>query len=304
MEGKQVHWQSPDTTNDSHRNVPHSAQIGYEKQNTINNHWSFPPQHMLAASASHQPYEREDEEDDDDEEEEEEEDYSDYYDEDGLEEDETAFNLLYARNQSLSAPEITHERLEWQQMLQSVLMGEVIKSEKKRLSNKERFQQQKPTQEIWLSLRALLRGRTAQQEQQYLEEGRKEIDKVLEMVMDFKVKDLPVKSNINADNNNNNKNNEDNNNADDGHNSTDDNNNNDEDKNAYALKQVADVLKSIDRIESLYTTRAEMTMANPQYGSLAFQTRLDALNSWCTITRSLRMQYKILRDWTKPARQL
>ncbi|CAO3646366.1 unnamed protein product [Cunninghamella blakesleeana] len=78
---KQVHWQSPDTTNDNHRNVPHSAQIGYEKQNTINNHWSFPPQHMLSASASHQPYEREDEEDNDNEEEEEEEDYSDYYDE-------------------------------------------------------------------------------------------------------------------------------------------------------------------------------------------------------------------------------
>ncbi|CAO3622761.1 unnamed protein product [Cunninghamella echinulata] len=102
------------------------------------------------------------------------------------------------------------------------------------------------------------------------------------MVMDFKVKDPPLKSDNDNNNNNNNIN----------------INSSNEAKNAYALTQVAEVLKSIDRIESLYTTRAEMTMANPQYGSLAFQTRLDALNSWCTITRSLIMQYKILRDWT------
>ncbi|CAO3622765.1 unnamed protein product [Cunninghamella echinulata] len=162
MRGKQVQWQLTDsatTTTANDRNESHSAtptpttpattQIGFEKQNSMNNHWSFPPQHMISTSPSHhQPFEREheddqdeddeDEEDDEEEEEdEEEEDYSDYYDEDGLEEDETAFNLLYSRNQSLSAPEITHERLEWQQMLQSVLMGEVIKSEKKRLSNKD-----------------------------------------------------------------------------------------------------------------------------------------------------------------------
>jgi mitogen-activated protein kinase kinase kinase len=41
-----------------------------------------------------------------------------------------------------------------------------------------------------------------------------------------------------------------------------------------------------------------MILAHPQYGSNDFQTRLDALNSWCTITRSLSMQYKILRKWT------
>ncbi|EPB82561.1 STE/STE11/SSK protein kinase [Mucor circinelloides 1006PhL] len=192
-------------------------------------------------------------------------DEDDYSDEDDQsnsdEDDETAFNQLYARNQAFTnvAPEITHERLEWQQMLQSVLLGEVIKSEKKRLSSSDKFTQEKPTQEIWLSLRALLRGRTMLQEQKSLDDSRKEIEGVLKMVMEFKIE---------------------------------------EDEGETALRKVAEVLKNIDRIESLYTTRAEMILAHPEYGSIEFQTRLDALNSWCTVTRSLSMQYKILRNWT------
>jgi mitogen-activated protein kinase kinase kinase len=191
-----------------------------------------------------------------------EQDYSDDEDQSDSDlDDETALNQLYARNQSLSTapPEITHERLEWQQMLQSVLMGEVIKSEKKRLSSTDKFQFQKPTQEIWLSLRALLRGRTLTQEKKFLEDSRKEIQGVLKMVMDFKVK---------------------------------------KEQQENALREVAEVLKNVDRIESLYTTRAEMIQAHPNYGKVEFQTKLDALNSWCTITRSLTMQYKILRNWT------
>ncbi|KAI8149822.1 hypothetical protein BJV82DRAFT_503267 [Fennellomyces sp. T-0311] len=187
-----------------------------------------------------------------------EDDYSDEDDNDLDDENETAFNHLY-RNQSLAPPDIKHERLEWQQMLQSVLLGEVLKSEKKRLSTTDRLKQQKPMQEIWMSLRALLRGRTIAQEQKYLEDGRREISSVIDCVMAFQVKD--------------------------------------EGKND-ALDQVADVLKKVDRIESLYPTRAEMIHANPKYGQADFQARLDALNAWCTITRSLYMQYKILRDWT------
>ncbi|KAI9319195.1 hypothetical protein BX666DRAFT_2025516 [Dichotomocladium elegans] len=182
-------------------------------------------------------------------------------------EDEVVFNHLNY-NQSLAAPEIKHERLEWQQMLQSVLMGEVLKSEKKRLSTSDRLKQQKPIQEIWLSLRALLRGRTIAQEQKYLEEGRREIPSIIDRVMAFRVVDSTSSDN------------------------------NEEEKEATALDQVAEVLKSVDRIESLYTTRAEMILANPKYGAPEFQARLDALNAWCTITRSLCMQYKILSDWT------
>ncbi|KAG1143307.1 hypothetical protein G6F37_005042 [Rhizopus arrhizus] len=176
------------------------------------------------------------------------------------EEEETTLSELYARNQYSAPPEITHERLEWQQMLQSVLLGEVIKSEKKRLSSSDKFQQQTPTQEIWLALRALLRGRTLLEEQKCLEDSRKEIEGIIKMVVEFKLDS--------------------------------------KEDQGLALRKVAEVLKNVDRIESLYTTRAAITQAHPDYGSSEFQTKLDALNAWCTITRSLSMQYRILRNWT------
>lgn len=181
----------------------------------------------------------------------------DDYDDDDYDDDEDAMALY--RSEAQAPPEIMHERLEWQQMLQSVLMGEVLKSEKKRLSSSDRLKQQKPIQEIWLSLRALLRGRTIAQEQKYLDEGRRDVEAVIERVEQFKVHG---------------------------------------DGEETALDQVANVLKDVDKIESLYSTRAEMIHANPHYGAPEFQARLDALNAWCTITRSLHMQYKILRNWT------
>ncbi|ORX54014.1 hypothetical protein DM01DRAFT_1335866 [Hesseltinella vesiculosa] len=163
-------------------------------------------------------------------------------------------------NGSRISVEAAHERKEWQQMLQSVLRGEVIKSEKKRLLSKDIFQQQRNhVQEIWLSLRALLRGRTIKDEIKYLEESRKTIDDVVATIMQFSVDPT------------------------------------DEDP---PLIQVAEILKKIDRVESLYATRQEMTDAHPSYRATAFQVRLDALTAWCAVIRSLHMQSKILRDWT------
>ena len=219
-------------------------------------------------------------------------------------ENEMAFNHLY-RNQSLAPPEIKHERIEWQQMLQSVLLGEVLKSEKKRLSTTDRLKQQKPMQEIWMSLRALLRGRTIAQEQKYLEEGRKEINSVIDEVMVFKVHEPEPETRKEEDTGDAASSTTDNNTTDDGNNEQQRQEQNEvqqevpkKKKKNDALDQVAEVLKKVDRIESLYSTRSEMINANPRYGQPDFQARLDALNAWCTITRSLYMQYKILRDWT------
>ncbi|KAI9007498.1 hypothetical protein CLU79DRAFT_712017 [Phycomyces nitens] len=221
----------------NHQPDPHNPKPNHD-QPPDNNPWPFNPHQQI-----NNEYEEFSEDDDD------------------ICEDETASNQIYSRNQSLltTTPQITHERLEWQQMLQSVLMGEVIKSEKKRLSSTDHFKQQNPSKDIWMAFRALLRGRTLVQEQKCLEESRKGVDDVLEMVKTFRINEGEEES---------------------------------------ALDKVAEVLKNVDRIESLYTTRAEMIEAHPAYGSPEFQVRLDALNSWCTITRSLHMQYKILRDWT------
>ncbi|KAG1226822.1 hypothetical protein G6F35_002781 [Rhizopus arrhizus] len=177
------------------------------------------------------------------------------YSEESEEDEERILDELYGRHPSLAPGEMSHERLEWQHMLQSVLMGEVLKSEKKRLSSSD--QQQRPMEEIWLALRAVLRGRTVMEEQRWLEESRKEIEGMVKMVVEFKLTEPE-----------------------------------------QALQSVAEVLKGIDRIESLYMSRAALTQAHPAYGANDFQTRLEALNAWCTTTRSLRMQHRILRNWT------
>lgn len=243
---RKVHWSNNNNMKDGEDEESYNPVI---ENSTVDQQppvsWAFMPTTHFEA---HNPYQDE-------------EDNSDYDDQSNSEEEEeTTLSELYARNQYSAPPEITHERLEWQQMLQSVLLGEVIKSEKKRLSSSDKFQQQTPTQEIWLALRALLRGRTLLEEQKCLEDSRKEIEGIIKMVVEFKL-------------------------------------DNKEDQ-GLALRKVAEVLKNVDRIESLYTTRAAITQAHPDYGSSEFQTKLDALNAWCTITRSLSMQYRILRNWT------
>ncbi|KAG1241895.1 hypothetical protein G6F68_016451 [Rhizopus microsporus] len=45
-------------------------------------------------------------------------------------------------------------------------------------------------------------------------------------------------------------------------------------------------------------SRAALPQAPPAYGANEIQPRLEALNAWCTTTRSLRMQHRILRNWT------
>ncbi|CAO3666433.1 unnamed protein product [Umbelopsis ramanniana] len=145
-------------------------------------------------------------------------------------------------------------------MLQSVLMGEVIKSERKRLATAANIREQHPTiiREIWIALRAKLTGRTSVTEKQNLEELRQDVDKVLDVLLGFKVQDTEPP----------------------------------------ALDQVADLLKDIDRIEGLYPTRAELSAHCPKYASETVQARVDALNAWGTITHSLKMQFQILKDWT------
>ncbi|CAO3681830.1 unnamed protein product [Rhizopus microsporus] len=167
---RKVRWSEADDNKDNEEDSLQQQedyvmdnQPSVDQPNTPANSWAFMPTTNFTA---HNPYQDE-------------EDYSEEDDQtNSEEEDDTALNQLYARNQSLSSapPEITHERLEWQQMLQFVLMGEVLKSEKKRLSSSDKFQQPTPTQEIWLALRALLRGRTLLEEQKCLEDSRKEIE--------------------------------------------------------------------------------------------------------------------------------
>ncbi|CAB4376080.1 unnamed protein product [Rhizophagus irregularis] len=159
-------------------------------------------------------------------------------------------------------PGLTHEmqkeRMEWQSFLASVLNGDVIKSEKRRMSGSNPRQAASISYQIWLGIRAITRGRTLAEEKLIVEESRQIIDVLLKEVIEFEVKpgDVP------------------------------------------AIDQVAEILQRVDTCENLYHSRKAMMLDKPLYKSEEFQYSLDALNSWLTITRSLQTQLKILQNWT------
>ncbi|KAI7883718.1 hypothetical protein K492DRAFT_175043 [Lichtheimia hyalospora FSU 10163] len=160
-------------------------------------------------------------------------------------------------NDRVSLYKRSTERIEWQQMLHSVLVGQVIQSEKKRFTV-IRKELTKPTAEIWISIRALLQGHTLQDEHRFLNQSRREMNDVVKMIYHFCV---------------------------------------DEQQEEQPYDQVAGALRTVDRVENLFATRADLVQEYPDYATTTFQERLDALNAWYTTTHSLRMQKCILENW-------
>ncbi|CAG8546708.1 956_t:CDS:2 [Diversispora eburnea] len=152
------------------------------------------------------------------------------------------------------------ERIEWQSFLASVITGEVIKSEKRRLSGSSR-QESDFKFNLWLGIRAAVRGRLTQnpvEEKLIVVEKQRQIDNVLREVIQFKVKS----------------------------------------GNIPPIDQVAELLHKVDSCESLYPSRRAMMADKTLYRLPEFQNNLDALTSWLTATRSLQTQLRILQNWT------
>ncbi|CAG8474149.1 6857_t:CDS:2 [Ambispora gerdemannii] len=167
------------------------------------------------------------------------------------------FDNLFASDASLTG-DAKKERIAWQSMLSSVLTGEVIKSEKRRLSGSNSEQAANTNYQIWLGVRAITRCHLVTEEKSIVEQMRQNIDEVLQEVIDFAVKP--------------------------GH--------------VPALDQVKEILERVRRCETLYPSRRAMMNDKPLYKSKECQYSLDALNSWLTITESLQTQLKILQNWT------
>ncbi|KAL1917886.1 uncharacterized protein VTP21DRAFT_3720 [Calcarisporiella thermophila] len=153
------------------------------------------------------------------------------------------------------------ERIEWQNMLSSVLTGELVRTEKRRLQDMptdQRSQAANLHYEIWLDLRAMLRARKTVDEKRIVDAARRHIDPILEKVLHFRVQD----------------------------------------GDRPALEQVKQLLDQVDRLESLYPSRHAFMQDKPLYGSDEFQNNLDALNAWYTLTCNLQQQLQILKTWT------
>lgn len=156
------------------------------------------------------------------------------------------------------------ERLEWQSMLASVLDGDVLKSEKSRIQvalQKSANAGNNRHLDIWLGIRAKLRGRAVQEERRILEERKLHlVDRVVGEIMQFRVQHAPGFPS--------------------------------------AFHQVNVVLQHLDKIQSFYPNLKAFHLDKPATALPEFQTRCDTLITWTTILGSLRQQLTIFRKWT------
>lgn len=180
----------------------------------------------------------------------------------GNNDDDDYLTSFYAsQEEDLSLPG-NRERLEWLTMLASVLTGEVVRSEKKRISGTVGTTEQgKLMSEIWIVLQAKASGRALGDQKRIIEDARNTMDSTLEAISRFQVrgKDVTVLT---------------------------------------PPEQVAEILTKLDHFESMYPCRADMELAKPVVASEQFQQNVAALNAWTTVTSSIHTSLGVLKKWT------
>ncbi|KAK7563454.1 hypothetical protein IWX49DRAFT_502338 [Phyllosticta citricarpa] len=188
---------------------------------------------------------------------------TDYLDNDPYENE----TLLYYGNddlepslEELKRPE-NRERLEWHSMLASVLTGDVVKQEKKRLIGGGESQGDNTIKaEIWMGIRAKTCGRTLQAQRRLIEDGRSKAKSTIEGIIAFEIKG-------------------------------------EAEVGLTAQEQVDDVVKKIGKIEGLYPTWQALEQAQPRAASAPFRESCDAVIAWHNTTKLINTELSILRSW-------
>lgn len=175
-------------------------------------------------------------------------------------------------------------RYEWQHMLSNVLQGEVLKSEKTRMSgtltndHDDSVSSRKwRSYQIWLRVRAYVRGRSVQQEIDFLEEARGHIEAILGEVARFKVKDDSPISDDSLP-------------LHDG--------NSEKKQEPDAAEQISLMVRKIEWCDCLYPSISAHRTEKAHVTEKHVLNRIDALFSWQTISKRLKTQIRILQKWT------
>ncbi|CAI5759265.1 unnamed protein product [Candida verbasci] len=159
------------------------------------------------------------------------------------------------------------ERLEWQSMLTSVLTGDVVKSEKRKIINinnpdnsQENFLHATYKESLWFGIRAKILNRTEDEQRKIVLYRRTLVDQLIDDIMNFEVSyDDPTNNPI--------------------------------------RNQVKDILDRYDDACSLWKTLDVMRNDKPACRSEEFQNRVDALTSWLSITDAINRETTSLRLW-------
>jgi mitogen-activated protein kinase kinase kinase len=153
------------------------------------------------------------------------------------------------------------ERLEWHGMLASVLTGDVVRQEKKRLIGASEKQGEDSLKaEIWLGIRSKICGRTLVAQRRIVEDGRATLDVTLEEITKFQVQG-------------------------------------ESEAGKPPIQQVRDVVKKIEKCESLYPSRTALIKSNKMAGSAQYLATCDAVVSWHNTTELINTKLAILQSW-------
>jgi mitogen-activated protein kinase kinase kinase len=167
--------------------------------------------------------------------------------------------------EDLANPEYV-ERLQWQSRLGQVLSGDVVTSEKKRISEPSGPEDEKAHRfEMWLGIRAKAYGRSVADQRRVLFEGRAQMDRMIDEVLSFSVKSFEE----------------------------------DARDAKTAEEQVDEILARWDRYEALYSSREALMADKPATAEGSeFELTLSALVAWSNVTKNVRTSLQILRAWT------
>lgn len=162
--------------------------------------------------------------------------------------------------EELKNPE-NRERLEWHSMLSSVLRGDVVKQEKKRMigSSAETEAQTLQT-EIWVGIRAKVCGRSVAAQRRVLEDGQVMVDTVIDEIITFRIVGREITEKI-------------------------------------PRLQVRELIQRWEKCETLFPHRKAMAESKPKVISDAFIQSWDAIVSWHNVTEMISTELAILQSW-------
>ncbi len=175
--------------------------------------------------------------------------------------------LLYYGNddmqpsiEELKIPE-NRERLEWHSMLASVLTGDVVKQEKKRLIGSTEQQGDSTMKaEVWIGIRAKVCGRSLQAQRRIIDDVRSKLKASLESIITFEV-------------------------------------GGEAEAGQTAAQQVEEIVKKIEKVESVYPTRQALEQAYPRAASEPYKAACEAVIAWHNTITLINTEMSILRKW-------
>lgn len=154
------------------------------------------------------------------------------------------------------------ERLEWHGMLAAVLTGDVVRQEKKRLIGSSDQQGGKTAHkaELWVGIRAKVCGRSLAVQRRMVEEARGNLDRTIDEIIRFEVKG-------------------------------------ESEAGKPPIEQIRDVVKKIEKCESLYPSWQALGAEHNTALSPAFLEASDAVLSWYNTNELINAELAILKKW-------